>query len=295
LAERESVEQTSPIVLLLAGPTVTSADPKAAPLGIRWRPDHVTGWNMNQSNREVQGEGLTADMFGFHRAARHRSSENISLSRSSIIDPPGYSAFLHDVTQLWDHYRHIENECNQYLGYFFAALLGSIGFFAAFLAGSRSINFGWVIVGVAVFLHTFTAISFIIYTTVKKFGELLSIYAKLIDSARPLLYRSADPEIANMAKRLNVHAHLRPIMYTRIYSTQLNAQLIIGTTVALLATMQVVGPLLLLGDSRFSDVQRLLLLAIATLTVMETVLLTISHHISKRRILPLSARRVGNH
>lgn len=235
-------------------------------------------------------------MIGF-RIVRSSSPTTDSTHPSSIApsDPPGYSTLLLDFNQVWSHYRHVENERNQFTGYFFTALLASIGFFVAFLSSTQRPNFGWSVVGTVLFTHVFSVISFVIYSSVKKFGEVISAYAMMMHDVWPRLYLNADPKIAEMADSLNVHRRLRPIMYSRLYSAQWNSEVIIAGTIALLAILQLLAPLLFWSDSHFSSLQRAILLVICCLTILEALLLRINHHIFGKKELLSSARRVGDH
>jgi hypothetical protein len=137
--------------------------------------------------------------------------------------------------------------------------------------------------------------SFVLYASIKKFGEVLSAYAMMLRDVWPKLYLNADPEIAQIADTLNIHMWLRPIMYSRFYSIQWNSELIIGGTIGLLAILQLLAPPLFWSDSRFSNLQRALLLIVCCLTILEALLLGINHRILGKKELSLSARRVENH
>lgn len=163
--------------------------------------------------------------------------------RSGSIDPSAVeriklanTAFIHESVQNWQHHRHLESQRNQYLGFFFTALLASVGLLAA-LAGKQDFDPQVLIAVGSVLSFVLNAISFGIYAAVCKIGAVLRFYDAEIALLRRRMFKDLTVEAEGYGSRALAGLHMPPLMRTKIYSVQGMAETILaGTSAGLLVT-----------------------------------------------------------
>jgi len=92
-----------------------------------------------------------------------RYNADVSAERQRLLR----SALTYDGDQAWTHYRHLESQRNQFLGFFFTATIGSIGFLVA-LASSPSAREDVIWVGSAAIGFLLMLLSIAMYGAVRK-------------------------------------------------------------------------------------------------------------------------------
>src|SRR3981081_1021538 len=78
------------------------------------------------------------------------------------------NALIYEGQQHWLHYRHIEQERNQFLGFFFTLLVAIVGFFVAI--SSRGSSWPTLATGLTVMAAVLGTICLLIFASVRKFG-----------------------------------------------------------------------------------------------------------------------------
>jgi hypothetical protein len=86
---------------------------------------------------------------------------------------------LEDYRQAWSHYRHLEDARLRYLAFFFTASLGSAAVAVPVLVSARA-DQTVRILGVAAFLAVFQIFTFFVFITVRRFGEVLVHYSRVM-------------------------------------------------------------------------------------------------------------------
>ncbi|MGI5183162.1 hypothetical protein ACQEVZ_43585 [Dactylosporangium sp. CA-152071] len=148
-------------------------------------------------------------------------------------------ALMYEGQQHWLHYRHIEQERNQFLGYFFTLLVAIVGFFVAISA--QMANWEDVAVGVSSMAWALGLVSLLILASVRKFGAALRAYDRDIARIRASLFAAADGKRTHLATdRVTVGGGVRPTTLHRMFDPQFTAEAIVGTTIAVAFGVQVV-------------------------------------------------------
>ncbi|GAB3839398.1 hypothetical protein ACFPIJ_34940 [Dactylosporangium cerinum] len=168
---------------------------------------------------------------------------------------------MYEGQQHWLHYRHIELERNQFLGFFFTLLVAIVGFFVAISA--RAADWPTIAIGLTAMAAVLGLISLLIFASVRKFGAVLDVYDRDIARIRQALFEKAQDERTHLATGKAV---MQPVILHRVFDPQFAAEVIIGTFgVVAFGIQLVVAAATLLSDS-FSTGQRVLacLLAVAS-------------------------------
>ena len=142
-----------------------------------------------------------------------------------------------EFTEAWNHYRHIENGRNHYLGFFFAVLTASIGLLLNAIATLKpgTPTPYWFIPGVFLLVWVFDALSLFVYASIKKSKFVLDhYYYNIIGGIRKLVYENP----AEMDRLLNVYES-RPIVKSTAFSDHKLAEMLPLLTCLLLDVAQV--------------------------------------------------------
>lgn len=101
-------------------------------------------------------------------------------------------ALLYEASQAWDHYRHVENQRNQYVAFSFTVALASLGLVASIAASADTPS---VAVTVSAATATFTgALALVTYWSIQRFRHILAFYNKLIRTIRRELFKGSERE-----------------------------------------------------------------------------------------------------
>src|SRR5689334_19743569 len=121
---------------------------------------------------------------------------------------------LEEYRQAWDHYRHVENERNQHVNYFFSVTLATVGFIVA-IATSGKLAAPLLLVGVATAAQVYLWIALTLHLNTRKLGLVLSHYLKAIRLLRDNAYRDAPNEVHQLIDRINIYTALSPVFKMR--------------------------------------------------------------------------------
>ncbi|MDG6105760.1 hypothetical protein Daura_18890 [Dactylosporangium aurantiacum] len=171
-------------------------------------------------------------------------------------------ALLYEGQQHWLHYRHIEQERNQFLGFFFTLLVAIVGFFVA--VSSRIPSWPTVALGLTCMAAVFGMISLLILASVRKFGAALHAYDRDIARIRSSLFSIAGAGRSHLPWDHNTaRTHSQPALLHRMFDPQFAAEAIVGTFATVSFGVQVfVAADSLLSES-FSVAQRAFACALA--------------------------------
>jgi hypothetical protein len=100
----------------------------------------------------------------------------------------------HEFEQAWQHYRQNETLRSQYLGYFFALVLGSAAF-GAQTVRSRALSSPVSLILFEVFLLTLALLSCFVYLGVRRAGIALAHYEAAWNAIRDYFYSSIDRRV----------------------------------------------------------------------------------------------------
>ncbi|MFF5225921.1 hypothetical protein [Dactylosporangium sp. NPDC000521] len=162
---------------------------------------------------------------------------------------------MYEGQQHWLHYRHIEQERNQFLGYYFTLLVAIIGFFVA--VGAQMTNWPDVAIGVASMAWVLGMVSLLILVSVRKFGMALRAYDRDIARIRASLFALTDGERTHLAAdRGTIEVGVRHPTLHRVLDPQFTAEAIVGTSAVVAFGAQVVVAAGTMLSDDFTTVQR---------------------------------------
>lgn len=197
--------------------------------------------------------------------ARHPTLTAVSMSEFEqerlVTD-----ALVYEGQQHWLHYRHIEQERNQFLGFFFTLLVAIVGFFVAI--SSRIPAWPTVAIGLTSMAAVFGLISLLILASVRKFGAALRAYDRDIERIRAALFTLAGPDRTHLAARQDsVSARMQPAMLHRVFDPQFAAEAIVGSFAAAAFAVQLIIAVDTLISDDFSTIQRAVACTLATASI----------------------------
>ncbi|MEV0566575.1 hypothetical protein [Dactylosporangium sp. NPDC050588] len=164
-------------------------------------------------------------------------------------------ALMYEGQQHWLHYRHIEHERNQFLGYYFTLLVAIIGFFVA--VSARMTNWPDVAIGVASMAWVLGMVSLLILVSVRKFGMALRAYDRDIARIRASLFALADGERTHLAAdRGTIEVGVRHATLHRVFDPQFTAEAIVGMSAVVAFGAQVVVAAGTMFSDDFTTLQR---------------------------------------
>ncbi|GAA3262430.1 hypothetical protein ACFO1B_57040 [Dactylosporangium siamense] len=176
---------------------------------------------------------------------------------------------MYEGQQHWLHYRHIELERNQFLGFFFTLLVAIVGFFVAISA--RAQDWPALATGLTAMAAVLGLISLLILASVRKFGAVLDVYDRDIARIRQALFERVQDGRTHLATNGAGKAGMQPLILHRVFDPQFAAEVIVGTFGVVAYCVQlVVAAATLLGDD-FSTGQRVLACALAAASTLGVV------------------------
>jgi hypothetical protein len=174
---------------------------------------------------------------------------------------------VYEGQQHWLHYRHIEQERNQFLGFFFTLLVAIVGFFVAISA--RKPAWPELAMGLAAMAAVLGTISLLIFASVRKFGAALRAYDGDIARIRQSLFDLLGPARTHLASEpATIAMKMRPLMLHRVFDPQFAAEVIVGMSAVLAAGLQVFVAVESLVVDGFSTGQRAVACALATVSLV---------------------------
>lgn len=142
------------------------------------------------------------------------------------LDRKAASLMIREFDQAWQHYRHIETTRNQYLGFFFTAILASLGLLASILddvsavtepmKALSSLAIGWVLF----------VLSYFLFTSVLKMGAVLEGYEHIMGTAREYFYEVADKDETPYISRISIRENGGPLFRRRLFGAQTSVETI---------------------------------------------------------------------
>ncbi len=169
---------------------------------------------------------------------------------------------MYEGQQHWLHYRHIEQERNQFLGFFFTLLVAIVGFFVA--VSARSPSWPTLAMGLASMGAVLAMISLLIFASVRKFGAALTVYDQEIARIRESLFSLVDHGRTHLAaEHRTVSMRMAPVMLHRVFDPQFTAEVLVGTSALVAFGVQVFVAADALISAEFSAAQRALACTLA--------------------------------
>jgi hypothetical protein len=164
---------------------------------------------------------------------------------------------VYEGQQQWLHYRHIEQERNQFLGFFFTLLVAIVGFFVA--VSSRAPDWPSLAMGVTSMAALLGMISVLIFASVRKFGAALNEHDQDIARIRESLFSLLEAGRTHLeSEPRTVSMRMRPVMLHRVFDPQFSAEVIVGTFVVVAFGVQVFVAADAMVSDAFSTGQRVL-------------------------------------
>ncbi|MFI5911789.1 hypothetical protein [Dactylosporangium sp. NPDC051541] len=176
------------------------------------------------------------------------------------------NALVYEGQQHWLHYRHIEQERNQFLGFFFTLLVAVVGFLVAF--GARAADWPTAATGLTIMAAVLFMITCLIFTSVRKLGVALEACDRDIKRIRAALFERVEPERTHLAPgQRDVTVLRHRTMVDRVFDPQFSAEVIVGTFAALTFGVQILVAVDSLRSKDFSTGQRALACTLAAVSV----------------------------
>ena len=105
------------------------------------------------------------------------------------------AALIAESSQAWEHYRHIENQRNSYIGFFLTAILGFIALIGSLSAIVKSSFIGWPLLTLGIGANFFGCLSVGIFLAIRRFNSVLNLYAQIIVDVRNLIFSDAPKAV----------------------------------------------------------------------------------------------------
>jgi len=140
---------------------------------------------------------------------------------------------IYEGQQAWEHYRHVEAERNQYLGYFFTIAIAAMGLFATLNAYGGQTQRALTITISAAICPMVASLGLIVYWSVEQFRHVLAFYNMKVVEIRDLLLRGISEELDSFVDRMNVRASLPIAVRGRLSGPQPASELILVVLTAL--------------------------------------------------------------
>lgn len=175
-------------------------------------------------------------------------------------------ALVYNGQQHWLHYRHIEQERNQFLGFFFTLLVAIVGFFVA--VSARSSSWPTLAMGLAAMAAVLGMISLLIFVSVRKFGAALHVYDRDIERIRASLSSLFETQEIDLApEHREVSMSMHPSALQRVFDPQFAAEFIVGTFAATAFGIQFFVAVDSVLSDEFSPGQRTLACVLAAVSI----------------------------
>jgi hypothetical protein len=143
------------------------------------------------------------------------------------LSPDVRAALTAEANQAWEHYRHVENQRNSYIGFFLTAVLGFIALIGTISAIVKSSYVGWPLISLGIAADFFSCLSIGIFLAIRRFDSVLNLYAQIILETRDTIFSDAPEEIRTSLHRLSIYG--REPLYPY------DEQMIVETSFAVLA------------------------------------------------------------
>lgn len=174
-------------------------------------------------------------------------------------------ALVYEGQQHWLHCRHIEQERNQFLGFFFTLLVAIVGFFVAISA--RAPSWPALAMGLTSMAAVLGMISLLIFASVRKFGAALAEYDGEIARIRESLFSLFERGQTHLAaEHRTVSMRMTPVMLHRVFDPQFTAEVTVGTFALVAFGLQVYVAADALTSADFSAGQRAVACVLAAAT-----------------------------
>jgi hypothetical protein len=98
------------------------------------------------------------------------------------------NALIYEGEQAWTHYRHVESERNQHLGYLFTVIGGGLGLFVALIGSGSAPQWKSLSVAVSMAASFLMILGILIYLSIRKFGQVLAYYDAQMETIRASLF-----------------------------------------------------------------------------------------------------------
>jgi hypothetical protein len=175
-------------------------------------------------------------------------------------------ALVYEGQQHWLHYRHIEQERNQFLGFFFTLLVAVVGFFVAISA--RATSWPALAMGLTAMAAVVGMINLLIFISVRKFGAALHVYDRDVERIRASLFALVESGRTHLAaEHRTVAMRMRHRPLHRLVDPQFAAEVIVGTFAAAAFGVQVFVAAAALVSDDFSAGQRTVACALAAASI----------------------------
>lgn len=167
---------------------------------------------------------------------------------------------IYEGGQAWEHYRHVENERNSYLVFFFTVSLASVA-----LIVTLPLWAGCVISCAA------ASLGLLVYWSVERFRYILKFYDGLIIEIREALAGGAGEEAEGFVQRAYVRQHLPLGVTSRLTGPQAAAEVSSGAATAAFALLPVGSLVSLAWVSDYPSGERAAVVATAVYSVLLVV------------------------
>ncbi len=134
--------------------------------------------------------------------------------------------------QAWNHYRHLESGRVQYLGFFFTAVVASVGLTVGFLKDVKPQEQAAVLFGLYILSEFLFLITIGLFTAIKKTGCVLARYDIIMNSVRKDSgFESSEKYPFNLSDMKDYRADIFDL---GVFSVQKSAEFILGVSTVIL-------------------------------------------------------------
>jgi hypothetical protein len=139
-----------------------------------------------------------------------------------------------EVTQAWEHYRHMEETRTKYLSFYATVILTSAGFLVTLMKDFSAFDPGQFIASVSVFAFLLFVFSYFIWANITRIGFVLAAYEVILSETRKYMLgaESAGYHL------WNVRARIPPAVSSGVFRIQSAASAIVLSVCLLLLSAE---------------------------------------------------------
>src|SRR5262249_20954793 len=130
---------------------------------------------------------------------QRRVGNNASMEMNQLMA----DTLLEEFRQAWAHYRHVENEKNHYVNYFFTVTLG-VFCFALALSSAATVPAPSLAVALGTTVANYTCIGASLQVNIRKFDLVVLHYGRAIEIIRSYLYQDVDEDVRRIVETVNI-------------------------------------------------------------------------------------------
>jgi ABC-type multidrug transport system fused ATPase/permease subunit len=194
------------------------------------------------------------------------------------MDEAKLKVAIHELEEIWEHYRHLENQRNSYLVAFLTVTSAAIGFVVT-LAAIRNGTSGTRVVFVAACPISAAAITFGVfaYAAIIRFSFLLREYQKMLVEVRDWMHKEVDfqPKYHSEYIELDVRKRIPEAILKLNSGPQTTAENVMALVISVLVLVPVIGAFSVIWVDKYSTLELVVLFVSVTFELAVLALLAL--------------------